>query len=141
MRRKRNLKFTGQLFYAGLIQAVASILIWAIMAAMAEKIINGNTLAWAALIGAQVVLLALLLVDGFELAEVIWTNERIENSNLTELDSAARCAESFHPCAVLQRTAAYGDRNAQCAGAAGLPEFRGYRRRQQHAGRSDMETP
>jgi hypothetical protein len=76
VRRKRNLKFAGQVFYAGLMQAVASILIWAIMAAMAEKIISGNTVAWAALIGAQVVLLSLLLVDGFELTEVLWTNER-----------------------------------------------------------------
>ncbi len=57
-------------------QAVASVLVWAVMAAMAEKIINSNTIAWIALIGAQVVLLALLLVDGFELTEVLWTNER-----------------------------------------------------------------
>lgn len=76
VRRKRDLKFGGQLFYAGLIQAVCSILIWAVMAAMAEKIINGNTIAWVALIGAQIILLLLLLVDGFELTEVIWTNER-----------------------------------------------------------------
>jgi exo-beta-1,3-glucanase (GH17 family)/cellulose synthase/poly-beta-1,6-N-acetylglucosamine synthase-like glycosyltransferase len=75
MRRRRDLKFAGQLFYAGLIQAVSSVFIWAIMAAMAEKIINGTTVAWIALIGAQIVLLALLLVDGFELTEVIWANE------------------------------------------------------------------
>jgi glycosyltransferase involved in cell wall biosynthesis len=76
VRRRQDLKFAGQLFYAGLIQAVASVLIWAIMAALAEKIINSNTIAWAALISAQVVLLALLLVDGFELTEVIWTNHK-----------------------------------------------------------------
>ena len=76
VRRKKNLKFGGQLFYAGLIQAVMSVLVWAVMAAMAEKIINGSTIAWVALIGAQIVLLLLLLVDGFELTEVIWTNER-----------------------------------------------------------------
>jgi cellulose synthase/poly-beta-1,6-N-acetylglucosamine synthase-like glycosyltransferase len=53
-----------------------SVLVWAVMAALAEKIINGNTIAWVALIGAQIVLLLLLLVDGFELTEVVWTNER-----------------------------------------------------------------
>ncbi len=74
--RKQNLKFAGHLFYAALMQIVASIFVWAIMAAMAEKIINGNTMAWAVLIGAQIVLLALLLVDGFELTEVVWANER-----------------------------------------------------------------
>ena len=75
-RRRESLKFTGQLFYAALIQAVASILIWAIMAAVAEKILNTNLVAWIALISAQLILLALLLVDGLELTEVIWTNER-----------------------------------------------------------------
>jgi len=74
--RRRNLKFTGQLFYAGLIQTVASVFVWAIMAALVEKILSGNVIAWIALIGAQVILLALLLVDGLELTEVIWANER-----------------------------------------------------------------
>lgn len=76
VRRKKNLQFIGQLFYAGLIQAVMSMLVWAVMAALAEKIISSSTVAWVALIGAQIVLLLLLLVDGFELTEVIWTNER-----------------------------------------------------------------
>ena len=76
VRRRRDLKFAGQFFYAALMQSVASILIWAIMAAMAEKIINGHTLAWIALIAAEVILLALLLVDGLELTEVLWANER-----------------------------------------------------------------
>ena len=76
VRRRQNLKFTGQLFYAGLIQAVASILVWAIMAALAERILNSNMIAWIALISAQVVLLALLLVDGLELTEVLWANEQ-----------------------------------------------------------------
>jgi exo-beta-1,3-glucanase (GH17 family)/cellulose synthase/poly-beta-1,6-N-acetylglucosamine synthase-like glycosyltransferase len=76
VRRRQNLKFAGQLFYAGLMQTVASVFVWAIMAAMAEKIINTHTIAWIALLAAQVVLLALLLVDGFELTEVVWANER-----------------------------------------------------------------
>lgn len=76
VRRRQDLKFTGQVFYAGLIQAVSALLVWAIMAAMAEKIINANTFAWVALIGFQIVLLALLLVDGLELTEVLWANRR-----------------------------------------------------------------
>jgi exo-beta-1,3-glucanase (GH17 family)/cellulose synthase/poly-beta-1,6-N-acetylglucosamine synthase-like glycosyltransferase len=76
VRNRQDLRFGGQLFYAGLMQAVASVLVWALMAAVAEKIINGNTIAWIALVGAEVLLLALLLVDGFELTEVIWANER-----------------------------------------------------------------
>ncbi|MDD3288849.1 MAG: glycosyltransferase, partial [Alphaproteobacteria bacterium] len=76
VRRRQDLKFAGQLFYAFVIQTVFSMLIWAVLAAMAENIINSNTIAWSGLIGAQVVLLALLLVDGLELTEVIWANRR-----------------------------------------------------------------
>lgn len=76
VRRRQNLKFAGQLFYAGLIQAVASILIWAAMAALAEKILDSNVIAWVALMGAQIILLALLLVDGLELTEVLWTSQK-----------------------------------------------------------------
>lgn len=71
-RWRKNLKFAGQVFYAFLIQAVCSVMVWAVMAALAEKIINTNTIAWIALIGAQLVLVALLLVDGLELTEVLW---------------------------------------------------------------------
>jgi exo-beta-1,3-glucanase (GH17 family)/glycosyltransferase involved in cell wall biosynthesis len=76
VRRRKDLRPAGLLFYAGLIQAVSSLLIWTIMAAMAEKIITANTIAWVGLIGAQIVLLALLLVDGLELTEVMWANRR-----------------------------------------------------------------
>lgn len=75
-RRKSDLKIAGQIFYAGLIQAVCSLLIWACMEALAEKIINANTISWIVLIGFQLVLFALLLVDGFELTEVVWANRR-----------------------------------------------------------------
>jgi exo-beta-1,3-glucanase (GH17 family) len=76
VRRRQNLKFAGQLFYAGLIQAVVSVFLWAIMAAIAQKILSTDIIAWVALIGAQIILLALLLVDGYELAEVVWANEQ-----------------------------------------------------------------
>ncbi|MDR3424116.1 MAG: glycosyltransferase [Alphaproteobacteria bacterium] len=76
VRRKQYLKFRGKLFYAALIQAVASIVVWAIMAAIAARFLSSDLVAWGVLLGAQVVLLALLLVDGFELAEVLWTRER-----------------------------------------------------------------
>src|SRR5262249_7186698 len=53
-----------------------SVFIWATLAALADKIITGNTIAWVFLLGAQIVLLALLLVDGYELAEVLWAKNR-----------------------------------------------------------------
>ena len=75
LRRHENLKFGGQLFYAGLIQAVASVLVWAVLAAIIENIITSTSLAWVVLIFAQLVLLAVLLVDGYELTEVVWSNQ------------------------------------------------------------------
>ncbi|NTU76342.1 MAG: glycosyltransferase [Alphaproteobacteria bacterium] len=76
VRRRQDLKIAGQIFYALLVQASASMLVWATMVAMAEKIITANTISWAVLIGFQIVLFALLLVDGLELTEVIWAHRR-----------------------------------------------------------------
>jgi exo-beta-1,3-glucanase (GH17 family)/cellulose synthase/poly-beta-1,6-N-acetylglucosamine synthase-like glycosyltransferase len=75
LRRHNNLKLGGQLFYAGLIQAVTSVLVWAVLAALIENIITTTSLAWVVLILAQLVLLAVLLVDGYELTEVVWSNQ------------------------------------------------------------------
>lgn len=74
LRRQRNLRSGGQVFYVLLIQAVCSVLVWAVLAALAENIITTSSLAWVALILAQIVLLAVLLVDGYELTEVTWAN-------------------------------------------------------------------
>ena len=75
LRRHENLKFGGQLFYAALIQTVVSVLVWAVLAAIVENIITSTSLAWVVLIIAQLVLLAVLLVDGYELTEVVWSNQ------------------------------------------------------------------
>ncbi len=75
-RRRSDLPFRGQLFYAALVQAVADLLVGTLLAAMAEQIIRPTTLAWIVLIGTQLVLLALLLVDGFELTEVLWARRQ-----------------------------------------------------------------
>jgi len=75
IRRHPNLRAAGQFFYAMLIQSVCSVLVWAVLAALAENIISATSLAWVALIFAQIVLLAVLLVDGYELTEVVWANQ------------------------------------------------------------------
>lgn len=76
VRKRQNLKITGKIFYALLIQTVASLVVWSTVTAFTQQIINTNTIAWLVLIGFQLILLALLLVDGFELTEVIWSNRR-----------------------------------------------------------------
>lgn len=76
VRRRQDLVFAGQIFYASLIQTVCSLFVWATMSALSDGVITTNTIAWILLIGAQIVLLALLLVDGLELTEVLWANRR-----------------------------------------------------------------
>ena len=99
VRRRQDLKPAGQVFYAVLIQAVCSLLVWAIMAALAEKIITANTVAWVVLIGFQIVLLALLLVDGLELTEVVWANRRRAFTPLDGQPPAHAPKVSIHvPC-------------------------------------------
>jgi cellulose synthase/poly-beta-1,6-N-acetylglucosamine synthase-like glycosyltransferase/exo-beta-1,3-glucanase (GH17 family) len=70
--RRNNLKFTGRLFYGLLIQAVASVLVTTYVAASEHGLATSTEIAWGFLIFCQVVLLAVLLFDGFELTEVVW---------------------------------------------------------------------
>jgi exo-beta-1,3-glucanase (GH17 family)/cellulose synthase/poly-beta-1,6-N-acetylglucosamine synthase-like glycosyltransferase len=70
--RRRDLKPMGLLFYAGLIQAVAAVLVWTATEALTEGLAPSTELAWGVLIFAQVILLLLMLMDGLELTEVVW---------------------------------------------------------------------
>ncbi|MBI1208487.1 MAG: glycosyltransferase [Azospirillum sp.] len=71
--RRRDLKPGGLFFYAALIQAVASVLVWTATSAMSSGLALSTEIAWSLLIFAQLILLALLLIDGHELTEVVWT--------------------------------------------------------------------
>jgi cellulose synthase/poly-beta-1,6-N-acetylglucosamine synthase-like glycosyltransferase/exo-beta-1,3-glucanase (GH17 family) len=72
--RRDDLKPSGQLFYAGLIQTVASVLVWTGAEAMTAGMAPTTEFAWALLITCQVVLLMVMLFDGLELTEVVWTD-------------------------------------------------------------------
>jgi len=71
--RRRDLKPGGLFFYSALIQVVASLLVWTATAALTSGLALTTEIAWSLLIGAQLVLFALLLIDGHELTEVTWT--------------------------------------------------------------------
>lgn len=70
--RRNDLKIGGQLFYGGLIQAVASVLVFTVTAASAAGLATTTEIAWGVLIFCQLVLLAVMLIDGLELTEVVW---------------------------------------------------------------------
>ena len=74
LRRGTDLAFGGRLFYACLIQGVASILVWTISEVAAEAFAVSVWIAWSVLMVTQLVLFAVILSDGFELTEVLWRN-------------------------------------------------------------------
>lgn len=76
VRRRTDLKLAGQIFYAGLVMTASSLLVWAVITALDANIFTLNSLSGFVLIGFQLVLLALLLVDGLELTEVVWAHRR-----------------------------------------------------------------
>ncbi|MFM2041637.1 MAG: hypothetical protein RLY86_213 [Pseudomonadota bacterium] len=71
--RRDDLMVRGQLFYGALIQAVASALVWTGAEAMTAGMGTMSTVAFSILLTAQVILLAVMLIDGLELTEVVWS--------------------------------------------------------------------
>ena len=69
---RTDLRRIGQLFYAGLIQAVASVLVWTATEAMTSGLATSTEIAWGVLILFQVLLLMVMLIDGLELTEVVF---------------------------------------------------------------------
>ncbi|MEI6557685.1 MAG: glycosyltransferase, partial [Rhodospirillaceae bacterium] len=69
---RTDLRRVGQVFYAGLIQAVASVLVWTATEAMTSGLATSTEIAWGVLIFAQLLLLGVMLIDGLELTEVVF---------------------------------------------------------------------
>ncbi|EGY01232.1 glycosyl transferase, group 2 family protein [Nitrospirillum viridazoti Y2] len=68
-----DLKWRGQLFYGFLIQTVASVLVWTGTQALTVGMGTLSFTAFMVLILAQLILFAVMLIDGLELTEVVWT--------------------------------------------------------------------
>lgn len=71
--RWRDLKSTGRFFYAGLIQVTASTLVWTAYVGASQYFTFGIGLMWAVMIPLLILLLIMLLAEGIEVAEVIWS--------------------------------------------------------------------
>lgn len=76
VRRHQHWKLMGQIFYGGLIMTSSSLLVWAVLTALNENVFTLNSVSGFVLIAFQLVLLALLLVDGYELTEVVWAHRK-----------------------------------------------------------------
>ncbi len=103
LRRGRDLKLGGRFFYALLIQAVASILVWTVSEVMTEAFKISVWIAWSLLLITQLVLFVVILSDGFELTEVLfrsrWNRLALPTRHLTLADPAHAPKVSIHvPC-------------------------------------------
>ncbi|MCC7258276.1 MAG: glycosyltransferase [Gammaproteobacteria bacterium] len=70
--RWTELRTAGRLFYAGLIQLAASLVAWAAFVPFTEYMSAPATLMWSVLLPAQLLIVAVMLINGFELAEMTW---------------------------------------------------------------------
>ncbi|MFZ4761963.1 MAG: glycosyltransferase [Alphaproteobacteria bacterium] len=74
-RFSHGLRPVGILFYVGLIQAIASLLVGAVYQAFSMPILPSMGFAWSLLVLTQLVLIAVILTDGFELTETLWQKQ------------------------------------------------------------------
>lgn len=72
MRRWRSIRAPGQLVFGVLIQTAASLLTWGLFLPGNLELNAWGWLAWGILLPAQLMLLMVMLVNGFEFVELIW---------------------------------------------------------------------
>jgi len=90
-RRFARFRLTGRLFYLGLIQLVASLWIWLLSVPLQFYLGPIDWLMQALLVPAEVAILAILLILGFEFVEVIWRREWQREFVPLPLQPADRC--------------------------------------------------
>lgn len=72
LRRWDDLRARGRAFFALLIQIAASLASWTAFAPWTHYLTLTGTLMWGVLLPAQLALLAVMLINGFELTEMTW---------------------------------------------------------------------
>ncbi len=95
-----DLKPAGQLFYGALIQGIASGLVWTATEAMTTGMNTMSFVAFLILICAQILLLIVVLIDGLELTEVVWTDRWKRKFNPVKVNTSGYYPKvSIHvPC-------------------------------------------
>jgi exo-beta-1,3-glucanase (GH17 family)/cellulose synthase/poly-beta-1,6-N-acetylglucosamine synthase-like glycosyltransferase len=73
LRSRPSQAFGGRLFFALLLQTTASVFVWVMVSPLLDEFIFWETLIWAFLLPMQLGLLTIILINGFEMAEMIWT--------------------------------------------------------------------
>ena len=72
LRAQPSQPFSGRLFFALLLQTTASVFVWVIASPLFGEFLFWETFIWALLLPMQAGLLLIILVNGFEMSEMIW---------------------------------------------------------------------
>ncbi|MEJ5360090.1 MAG: glycosyltransferase [Desulfobacterales bacterium] len=72
LRSRPSQTFSGRLFFALLLQTTASVFVWVLASPLLGEFLLRETLVWALLLPMQLGLLLIILVNGFEMAEMLW---------------------------------------------------------------------
>jgi len=72
LRKKQNQPFNGQLFFAMVIQLSISAVVWIASTPWIHELLPTETLIWGLLLPLQAGLLVVVLINGFEMAEMLW---------------------------------------------------------------------
>jgi exo-beta-1,3-glucanase (GH17 family)/glycosyltransferase involved in cell wall biosynthesis len=72
LRARPSQPLSGKLFFALLLQTTASVFVWVMASPLLGEFLLWETLIWALLLPMQVGLLMIILVNGFEMSEMIW---------------------------------------------------------------------
>jgi len=70
--KRRTQPFSGRLFFSLLLQTVTSSLVWIAFTPITIEFLPAETAAWAMLLPMQIGLLAVVLINGFEMSEMLW---------------------------------------------------------------------
>ncbi|CAK0747826.1 Cellulose synthase [Gammaproteobacteria bacterium] len=70
--RFRHIQSQGRLFYALIIQGCASLLVWTASAPFLWYLVGWETFMWAIMLPAQIALLIVVLINGFEMSEMLF---------------------------------------------------------------------
>jgi len=73
LRKQPSQPFSGKLFFAMLLQTTASVFVWVLASPLIGEFLFWETFIWAVLLPMQAGLLMIILVNGFEMSEMIWT--------------------------------------------------------------------
>ncbi len=130
----------GRLFFMALIQLACGLIVWSATLPFNFYL---SPFDWAMLIllfPAQIAILGILLINGFEFTEVLWRRSWIRHAGMLPPDPVETAAVRVHPPGLPQRAAGNGPDHAGLAGRAELREFRSPGAGQQHQGPGGVEA-